>query len=156
MIDRLTAEVKSAKKLYSQTMDSLESISNRIHESRRLGHWLNSPAVSPRIRGVGADGSCSSEVPTSISAPSNGLDGVEVSSPLPSSPRHTPPGKDDTDTEAEGDMTDESAFFESPYAPTLRKAGARHPIFELAPVSFLTLSHLSLHQSIVICHFIHY
>ncbi|KAM7540502.1 hypothetical protein Aperf_G00000019729 [Anoplocephala perfoliata] len=133
-IDRLTAEVKSAKKLYSQTMDSLEAISNRIHESRRLGHWLSSPLVAPRICDVGADCSCSSEImPPSKSAPSSGLeDRVEFSSPLPNSPRHTPPGQDDTDIEAEGNMIDETTFLEFPYASTLRKSGTKHPIFELA------------------------
>ncbi|KAM3175600.1 hypothetical protein ACTXT7_008186 [Hymenolepis weldensis] len=118
-IDRLTAEMKSAKKLYSQTMDSLEAISNRIHESRRLGHWLNSPPTSPRLRGVGADGSCSSEV-TPAEA------GTSLS--IPSSPRRTPPGQDDTDTEAE-EETDALDFIGVP--STLRKSGGKRLISEL-------------------------
>nr|CDS27314.1 SH3 domain binding protein 5 [Hymenolepis microstoma] len=118
-IDRLTAEVESAKKLYSETMSSLEAISNRIHESRRLGHWLNSPPTSPRLRGVGADGSCSSE-----------LTPAEAGTSLPSSPRRTPPGQDDTDTEAmELEGADTSDFFG--FHPTLRKPSGKRLISEL-------------------------
>ncbi|VDO05715.1 unnamed protein product [Rodentolepis nana] len=118
-IDRLTAEVESAKKLYSQTMNSLEAISNRIHESRRLGHWLNSPPTSPRLRGVGADGSCSSEMTP-----------AEAGISLPSSPRRTPPGQDDTDTEAVELEGAESSNFIG-FHPTLHKLDDNRLISEL-------------------------
>ncbi|VDM31395.1 unnamed protein product [Hydatigera taeniaeformis] len=128
VIDRLTVEVKSAKLLYAKTMSSLEAISNRIHESRRLGHWLNSPLTSPRTRGVGAEVSnSSSEGARAVATPTlsdvGRREGISASVSLPSSPRHTPPGQADTDTEADSEVTRRPAFLES-YVATLRKSAA--------------------------------
>lgn len=127
VIDRLTVEVKSAKLLYAQTMNNLEAISNRIHESRRLGHWLNSPLTSPRTHGVGAEVSNSSSereevaaTPTMLEA--GGTEEVSASLSPPSSPRHTPPGQADTDTEADSEVGGGPAFFGSSYVATLRKS----------------------------------
>ena len=125
LIERLTSEVKSAKQLYAQTMQSLEAISNRIHESRRLGHWLNSPPASSssRCRGVGAEG---------IEETSPVMKDASASS-LPSSPRHTPPGQADTDSElAELDLTaaGKSTFFASTTTPTsITSKSVRNPLF---------------------------
>ncbi|KAL5103458.1 SH3 domain-binding protein 5 [Taenia crassiceps] len=128
VIDRLTVEVKSAKSLYAQTMSSLEAISNRIHESRRLGYWFNSPLTSPRTRGVGSEVSNSSgeglrvAATPALSAAGRGGEEISTSLSLPSSPRHTPPGQADTDTEADSEIGGGAAFFGSSYLATLRKS----------------------------------
>lgn len=156
MIDRLTVEVKSAKLLYAQTMSSLEAISNRIHESRRLGHWLNSPLTSPRTRGVGSEVSNSSGEGTRVAATpalsaAEGRKGEEISASLslPSSPRHTPPGQADTDTEADSEVGGGLTFFGSSYVATLRKSAVNPLPSDVVSVCVLTFRRYLLLMLIV-------
>lgn len=97
-VEGLTEGVRANKTLYSQTMRSLETISNRIHESRRQGEWLRSPRLQPRFSGVGL------EDDKHVVETTRSRDSTSSLCSLPSSPRRTPPGQADTDTEAESEI----------------------------------------------------
>ena len=115
-------------------MRSLETISNRIHESRRLGHWLNSPPISSRYRGVGAE-----EAPPMMMANRSGEESA-FSPSLPSSPRHTPPGQADTDSdmaESEVGAAPSKIFDSTPN--TICKSIGNPPYSEVISVSLQLL-----------------